>query len=58
VHGLGVRVKVRAERPADGGEGAAAEVDLGDAGRFWPSDDALARWKQLMPQQPPQVVYD
>ena len=51
IHGLGVRIKVRTE-------GAAAELDLGDQGRFWPSDDALARWKQIMPAQPPQVVYD
>jgi DNA polymerase-3 subunit alpha len=51
IHGLGVRIKVRTER-------AAAELDLGDQGRFWPSDDALARWKQIMPAQPPQVVYD
>jgi DNA polymerase-3 subunit alpha len=60
VHGLGVRVKVRAERAPEGGppEAAAAEVDRGDAGRFWPSDDALARWKQILPAQAPQVVYD
>ena len=51
VHGLGVRIKVRTD-------GALAELDLGDQGRFWPSDDALARWKQIMPAQPPQVVYD
>ena len=51
VHGLGIRIKVRTP-------GAAAEVDLGDQGRFWPTDDALARWKQIMPAQPPQVVYD
>ena len=51
IHGLGVRIKVRTE-------GAAAELDLGDQGRFWPSDDALARWKQIMPAQAPQVVYD
>ena len=51
IHGLGVRIKVRTE-------GALAELDLGDQGRFWPSDDALARWKQIMPAQPPQVVYD
>jgi hypothetical protein len=55
-----VRVKVRAEPAPDGGasQPAAAEVDLGDAGRFWPSDDALARWKQILPAQAPQVVYD
>ena len=51
MHGLGVRIKVRTQ-------GAAAELDLGDQGRFWPSDDALARWKQIMPTQSPQVVYD
>jgi DNA polymerase-3 subunit alpha len=27
--------------------GASAEIDLGDAGRFWPSDEALARCKAL-----------
>jgi DNA polymerase-3 subunit alpha len=51
IHGLGVRIKVRTA-------GALAELDLGDQGRFWPSDDALARWKQIMPAQAPQVVYD
>jgi DNA polymerase-3 subunit alpha len=51
LHGLGVRIKVRTA-------GALAELDLGDQGRFWPSDDALARWKQIMPTQVPQVVYD
>jgi DNA polymerase-3 subunit alpha len=51
IHGLGVRIKVRTA-------GAAAELDLGDQGRFWPSDDALARWKQILPAQSPQVVYD
>jgi DNA polymerase-3 subunit alpha len=51
IHGLGVRVKVRTE-------GAVAELDLGDQGRFWPTDDALAKWKQILPTQSPQVVYD
>jgi DNA polymerase-3 subunit alpha len=51
VQGLGVRVKVRVA-------GAAAELDLGDQGRFWPSDDALARLKQVLPKEMPQVVYD
>ena len=51
VQGLGVRVKVRTAA-------AAAELDLGDQGRFWPSDDALARWKQILPKDVPQVVYD
>jgi len=52
VQGLGVRVKVRVEGQAS------AELDLGDQGRFWPTDDALARWKQILPTQAPQVVYD
>jgi DNA polymerase-3 subunit alpha len=51
VQGLGVRVKVRVQ-------GAAAELDLGDQGRFWPSDDALARVRQILPKEAPQVVYD
>jgi len=51
VQGLGVRVKVRVEGQAS------AELDLGDQGRFWPTDDALARWTQILPTQAPQVVY-
>jgi DNA polymerase-3 subunit alpha len=27
--------------------GAAADLDLGESGRFWPSDEALLRWRQL-----------
>ena len=46
-----MRVKVRTS-------GAMGELDLGDQGRFWPTDDALAKCKQIMPAQPPQVVYD
>ncbi len=38
--GLGLRLLI--DRP-----GASAEIDLGDAGRFWPSDEALARCKAL-----------
>jgi DNA polymerase-3 subunit alpha len=51
VHGLGMRVKIRTAT-------ATGELDLGDQGRFWPTDDALAKCKQIMPAQPPQVVYD
>ncbi|HEX4509014.1 MAG TPA: DNA polymerase III subunit alpha, partial [Burkholderiaceae bacterium] len=51
VQGLGVRVQVRTRA-------AAAELDLGDQSRFWPSDDALARWRQIAPRQAPLVVYD
>ncbi|MFM2054917.1 MAG: hypothetical protein RL456_2954, partial [Pseudomonadota bacterium] len=28
-------------------ETAVGDIDLGDASRFWPSDEALARWAQL-----------
>jgi len=52
VNGLAVRLKVRLPE-------AQAELDLGDLGRFWPTDEALARCKQLMPAGPaPQLVYD
>ncbi len=40
VQGLRVRLKLR--RPE-----ATADVDLGETSRFWPSDEALLRWKQL-----------
>ncbi len=40
VHGLGVRLQV--ERAS-----ARGELDLGDDGRFYPSDAALARWAQV-----------
>ena len=52
VQGLGVRVRVSTR------DGATAELDLGDGGRFWPSNDALARWKQLQGAQAPEIVYD
>jgi DNA polymerase-3 subunit alpha len=51
VQGLGVRIRVRTRV-------AAAELDLGEQGRFWPSDDALARWRQIAPRQSPQVIYE
>jgi DNA polymerase-3 subunit alpha len=51
VQGLAVRIQVRTHA-------AAAELDLGDQGRFWPSDDALARWQQIAPRQSPQVIYE
>jgi DNA polymerase-3 subunit alpha len=36
----GLPVRLRVQRRA-----ASAEIELGDEGRFWPSDEALARWK-------------
>jgi DNA polymerase-3 subunit alpha len=50
VLGLGVRLLLK--RP-----GATAELDLGAAGRIWPSDQALARWRQLASEGRATVVY-
>jgi DNA polymerase-3 subunit alpha len=33
-----------------------AELDLGDEARFWPSDEALARWRSLAARG--EVVYE
>ena len=49
--GLGIRFKL--QRPH-----ASAELDLGDDGRFWPCDEALARWRQIAPGGQAQVVYE
>jgi DNA polymerase-3 subunit alpha len=37
---------------------ASAELDLGDDARFWPSDEALARWRQLAREARATVVYE
>jgi DNA polymerase III subunit alpha len=37
---------------------ASAELDLGDAARFWPTDEALARWKTLAHEGRASVVYE
>ena len=37
---------------------ASAEIDLGDAGRFWPSDEALARCQVLAQGGRAAIVYD
>ena len=50
VQGLGVRLAIR--RPT-----ASAELDLGDDGRFWPSDEALQRWQALTNGQAA-IVYE
>ncbi len=49
--GLAVRVLLR--RPQ-----ACAEIDLGDAARFWPCDEALGRWRSLAAGGRAAVVYD
>ncbi len=54
VQGLPIRVVVE-RRTAD--LSARAELDLGDAARVYPSEQALLRCKELMPQAHAQVVY-
>ncbi len=49
--GLPIRLHVCRERA----EGA---VDLGDAARFWPSEEALARWRTLAHEGRAVVVYE
>lgn len=51
VQGLGVRLAV--QRPH-----ARAELDLGAESRFWPCDEAPARWRQVAQGGHAQVVYD
>jgi len=51
VQGLGLRLQIA--RPT-----ATAELDLGDAGRFWPCDEALARCKALAHEGRAVVVYE
>lgn len=36
---------------------AVAEIDLGEQGRIWPSDDALARWKTVAFEGKAKIVY-
>ncbi|MEO5771962.1 MAG: OB-fold nucleic acid binding domain-containing protein, partial [Burkholderiaceae bacterium] len=49
----GLAIRLRLHRPA-----VEAELDLGDAARFWPSDEALARWKSLAHEGRATVVYE
>ena len=48
--GLGVRLKL--QRPD-----ATADLDLGDEARFWPCDEALARWRSVAHQGQASIVY-
>jgi DNA polymerase-3 subunit alpha len=50
---LGLPVRLRIERSE-----ARAELDLGDDGRFWPSDDALLRWKAVAHEGEAAIVYE
>jgi len=49
--GLGVRLHVLRE-------GAQAELQLGDAARFYPSDAALASWMAQAHNGQARIVYD
>ena len=49
--GLTVRLRLRRE-------GASAELDLGDAARFYPCDAALQRWRSGAAQGRAEVVYE
>jgi DNA polymerase-3 subunit alpha len=50
---LGLAVRLRIERSE-----AEAQLDLGDDGRFWPSDDALQRWKAVAHRGEAAIVYE
>jgi len=49
--GLPVRVQVQRVQ-------ARAEIDLGEGGRFWPSDEALQRWRELAHDGQAEIVYE
>ncbi len=49
--GLAVRLKLHRRA-------CTAELDLGDDGRFWPSDEALARWKSIAEGGRAAIVYE
>ncbi|MCW5662990.1 MAG: DNA polymerase III subunit alpha [Piscinibacter sp.] len=49
--GLTVRLALKRER-------ASGEIDLGDAARFYPTDDALARWRSSAHEGRAEVVYE
>ena len=51
VQGLAIRLRLQ-RRDAVG------EIDLGDEARFWPSDEALVRWRSLAQGGTAQVVYE
>jgi DNA polymerase-3 subunit alpha len=48
---LGLPVRLCIER-------SEAELDLGEEGRFWPSDDALLRWKAVAHRGEAAIVYE
>ncbi len=50
---LGLSVRLAIERAE-----AVAELDLGEEGRFWPSDEALSRWKSIAHGGQAAIVYE
>jgi len=50
---LGLAVRLAIERVD-----AVAELDLGEDGRFWPSDDALSRWRSIAHGGRAAIVYE
>jgi DNA polymerase-3 subunit alpha len=55
LRGLGVRLSVRRQA---GNIGAAAELQLGDEAKFFPTDAALASWMAQAEHRQAAVVYD
>ncbi|WP_119153052.1 DNA polymerase III subunit alpha [Caldimonas tepidiphila] len=51
VQGLGIRLQLARER-------ACGELDLGDEARFYPSDEALSRWKRAAHEGRAAIVYE
>jgi DNA polymerase-3 subunit alpha len=51
VQGLSLRLRLRRDA-------ASAEIDLGDDARFWPSDEALARWRSVAEGGRALIVYE
>ncbi len=49
---IGLPVRLRVQR-----DGAVADIDLGDEARFWPCDEALARWRGAALGQQATIVY-
>jgi len=49
----GLAVRLQLERPR-----ASAEIDLGDDGRFWPCEEAIARWREVAHRGQAEVVYE
>ncbi len=54
LQGLPIRVVVERQTPELSARG---ELDLGERSKVFPSDAALARFKELMPEAQAQVVY-